>query len=88
MSNFSNILRLYPTVTTEQVEHLEPDVTFPCPYCSGNGWHWSNWANTNGESIKEICTHCNGSGRLKAKVTIHWEPVGPPISIFQSEGEE
>ena len=85
MSNFSNILRLYPTVTTEQVEHLEPDVTFPCPHCSGNGW---NWSLLEGDPIKKICSHCNGSGRLKAKVTIHWEPVGSPIPIFQSEGEE
>lgn len=78
MSSFSNILRLFPEATHSQAEHLEPDVTFPCPYCSGNGWHWDN---ITAESEKKLCSHCNGSGRLKAKITIQWEPVGSLVSM-------
>lgn len=84
MSSFSNIIRLFPTTTDNHTETLEPDVTFPCPYCSGNGWHW-NYSER--ETVKAICKNCNGSGRLKAKVTIHWGPAGPPIPIFHEEGE-
>lgn len=72
MSNFSNILRLYPTVTESHKEELAPDVTFPCPYCSGNGWHW---ASDGSERYKNPCRHCKGSGKMKAKVTILWEPA-------------
>lgn len=79
MSNFSNILRLYPPLADSHTEHLQPDVTFPCPHCSGNGWHWRRLEN---ETYKHPCRHCNGSGKLKAKVIIDWEPGGEPVPIF------
>ena len=79
MSNFSNILRLYPEKTDGNIEHIEPDVTFPCPFCAGNGWRWNH---SGREREKDLCTHCNGSGRLKAKIDIQWEPGGPTIPIF------
>ena len=72
MSSFSNILRLYPTLSETHTEELTPDVIFPCPFCSGNGWHWA----TDGiERYKKPCKHCMGTGKLKAKVTVHWSPV-------------
>jgi hypothetical protein len=83
MSSFSNILRLYPTKCENHTEHLSPDVTFPCPYCSGNGWHWNLWE---GEPVKKPCLHCGASGKLKAKITVQWEPAGSSISIFKEDG--
>lgn len=85
MSSFSNILRLFPTISENHTEHLEPDVLFPCPFCSGNGWHWHTEVN---ERIKKPCTHCKGSGKLKAKISVLWEPAGSPISIFCDMGED
>lgn len=77
MSNFSNILRLFPTLSENHKEVLNPDVLFPCPFCSGNGWHW---ANLEGESYKKPCSHCNGTGKLKANITIQWSPSVDPNS--------
>lgn len=85
MSTFSNIIRLCPIISETHTEYLSPDVTFPCPYCSGNGWHWSR---LEGDARKKPCPHCCGSGRVKPKVTITWEPVGSPISIFNEEVED
>lgn len=85
MSSFSNILRLWPIISDTHTEHLSPDVTFPCPYCSGNGWHWSH---LEGEAEKKPCPHCKGSGRVKPKVTVSWEPSGSSISIFKEGGED
>ena len=83
MSTFSNILRLCPTKNENHTEHLEPDVTFPCPHCSGNGWFWGTQGN---ETVKRPCRHCKGSGRFKAKIDILWEPDGSDSSIDDEGG--
>lgn len=84
MSKFSNIIRLCPTTSDDQTEVIYPDVTFPCPFCMGNGWTWDIM---NGDPCKQPCKRCYGTGKVKAKVTIQWSPTGDPISIFK-EGEE
>ncbi|WP_042373711.1 hypothetical protein [Bacteroides neonati] len=44
---------------------------FPCSGCQGNGWHWKE--NKYGDRIKEPCSVCGGTGKLKAVVTIEWK---------------
>ena len=41
-----------------------------CGYCSGNGYF--EGYDEFGESIKEPCEVCGGSGRLDAKIIIDW----------------
>ena len=41
-----------------------------CGYCQGNGWFWGH--DEIGESVKEPCPICKGSGRLDAVVTVEW----------------
>lgn len=42
-----------------------------CTYCKGNGWFWSE--DEQGESTKEDCPVCKGSGELDAVVTVEWK---------------
>lgn len=41
-----------------------------CGYCNGNGY--LEGYDEFGESIKEPCEVCGGSGRLDAKIIIDW----------------
>lgn len=42
-----------------------------CSYCGGNGWFWKE--DNIGESMKEDCPVCKGSGKLDAVITIEWK---------------
>lgn len=81
MSSFSNILRLFPVANEKMKEEIVPDVTFPCPFCFGNGYYWRKVAY---DSEKHPCPHCKGTGKLKAKVIVQWSPTGEPIPIFNT----
>ena len=82
MSIFSNILKLYPERSLSHMEHIHPDVTFPCPQCSGNGWHWKR---DGMDTFKEACKFCKGSGRVRPEVTVHWVPTGEPNSTLKGK---
>lgn len=43
-----------------------------CGYCQGNGWFWGR--DEFGDSIKNPCPICEGSGMVDALVTIEWKP--------------
>ena len=43
---------------------------FECSYCHGNGWYAA--LGDRNERVKEPCPVCQGSGRIKAVVTIKW----------------
>ena len=43
---------------------------YKCEYCQGNGYFW---AEDGHEHVKDPCPVCNGSGILKAVVTIEWK---------------
>lgn len=43
---------------------------YDCPECYGNGYHW---AKNGKDCIKEACHVCNGTGKVDAVVTIHWQ---------------
>lgn len=42
-----------------------------CEYCQGNGYFVG--CNYKGQSEKEYCPICGGSGKLDAVVTIEWK---------------
>lgn len=43
---------------------------FPCSTCGGSGWHWGE--DERGDRTKIDCRVCQGSGKLKAVVTVEW----------------
>ncbi|MBR1463470.1 MAG: hypothetical protein IJ604_08895 [Prevotella sp.] len=43
-----------------------------CPECHGNGWFWG-MDPQDIDSIKAPCRTCNGTGKVDAVVTVHWQ---------------
>lgn len=43
---------------------------FRCNYCQGNGYFW--YEDEYGHPCKHTCPMCEGSGLMKARVTIVW----------------
>lgn len=43
-----------------------------CGYCHGNGWFWGR--DESGDSVKNPCPICEGSGMVDAVITIDWKP--------------
>lgn len=43
----------------------------PCGYCHGSGWFWGG----DREPVKTPCPDCNGSGEVRAIVTVEWEAM-------------
>lgn len=52
--------------------HYESEI-FICKVCEGRGWYCRT------KGVKETCSHCNGSGRIKILFTIerdeNWKGV-------------
>ena len=45
-----------------------------CPECNGNGYHWVDDPDPAAHGcVKEPCSICNGSGKVAAFVTVHWQ---------------
>ena len=69
MSASRLMIDITPPVYQQKVETLYVH-DFQCPVCLGKGsvipyMH---------EDRPEICDYCNGSGKVKARVTVEWEP--------------
>ena len=47
---------------------------YSCGYCQGNGWFLD--PEIIHERVKMACPKCGGTGKVKAVVTIEWQPDG------------
>lgn len=63
-----------PLFAGEHRMEREEFVGFKCATCCGNGWHWGE--NEGGERVRIDCKVCEGSGKLKAVVTVEWTAMG------------
>ena len=72
MSKIEEIIKLKPDhgCTNGRRDERLVSKGFDCPECYGNGWHW---AEEGKDWIKEACHVCNGTGKVDAVVTIHWQ---------------
>lgn len=72
MSKTKQILELSSPSMKTLREHVVGLVQ-RCNYCCGNGWFWGTdeW----GESEKQPCPLCGGTGQLRPEVTIEWKGV-------------
>lgn len=70
MSEKKQILELSPPEYDSDFEKKQYS-GFTCPYCNGNGWI-NDWSAKRDDPAVIGCTHCGGSGHLKAEVTIKW----------------
>lgn len=43
-----------------------------CGYCHGNGYFWG--MDDMGQSVKDPCRICKGSGKVNAEITINYKP--------------
>lgn len=54
---------------------------YSCGYCQGEGWHWN--PEIIHERVKSPCPKCGGTGKVKAVVTIDWQPDGEVKHYFK-----
>lgn len=52
-----------------------------CGYCQGNGYFWNDASDN--ERQKYPCPKCGGTGKVKAVVTIDWQPDGEVKHYFK-----
>lgn len=73
MSKKQQALLITPPLFPEEHPYeMETFNGFDCSHCHGNGWIIT--LGIRNETIRETCTVCKGSGRLKAVVTTKWIP--------------
>lgn len=72
MSKIRELLELKPDhgCTNGRRDERLVSKGYDCPECYGNGYHW---AEKGKDSIKEACHVCNGTGKVDAVVTVHWQ---------------
>lgn len=83
MSKTKQVLEL-SSPSVKSVEERMTGVAQQCNYCCGNGWFWGR--DDLGESIKDPCPLCMGSGSVEAEITIRWRPVSRVIQPRQNRG--
>lgn len=72
MSKTKQILEISsPTMKT--VRERLTGLVQQCNYCCGNGWFWGR--DEYGESIKNPCPICEGTGKMRPEITIEWKTV-------------
>lgn len=71
MSKEVKLVGLVPP-SYKQSKELVVSKGHTCGYCHGNGWFWGR--DEFGDSVKNACPVCEGSGMLDAVVTIEWKP--------------
>ena len=73
MSNRKEIIEIVPS---DRI-HDEAFCTRPmtCPYCGGRGFFMDPFLPH--VDIKKECPDCDGTGEVKAHVTIEWKPNYP-----------
>lgn len=73
MSTVKRIVELvHPSTMRTPGKEVLASTGHRCNYCHGNGWFWGT--DDYGESIKEPCPMCGGSGEVDAVVTVEWKP--------------
>jgi hypothetical protein len=73
MSKKKTVIAVYPPLFLNQCDKESEEITgFECPYCHGNKKFTSMFP----DEETQICPVCNGLGKIKAKITIKWEPDG------------
>lgn len=71
MSKQVREVELVPPVRNQKKEMIVSK-GHTCGYCYGNGWFWGR--DGFGDSIKNDCPICEGSGMVDAVVTVEWKP--------------
>lgn len=74
MSKIEKQLGICPPVHMQKGTNRESFVStgHGCSYCNGNGWFWGE--DERGESLKNDCPVCEGSGELDAIIIVDWKP--------------
>lgn len=62
-------------------EEREEFTGYACGYCHGNGWFPG--IGEQNERTKIKCPKCGGTGKVKAVVTIDWQPDGEVKPCFR-----
>lgn len=66
MSKQAHVIEVTPPVYEDKVEQMI-FCNYKCPVCYGRGF-----LSQNDDEVK-YCHYCEGSGRVRARVTINWE---------------
>lgn len=66
------------------LEDMGEFVGYNCGYCHGEGWLWN--PEIIHERIKMPCPKCGGTGHVKARIAIEWQPDGEVKSYFKKKG--
>lgn len=69
MSASRLMIDITPPVYQQKIETLYVH-NFECPVCHGRGSVISSVH----EDRPETCGYCDGTGKVKARVTVEWEP--------------
>ena len=72
MSRTKQVIDLSSPSMNNRVEKLV-GIPQSCGYCQGNGWFWG--LDDLGQSVKNECPLCGGSGMLVPEITVEWKPV-------------